>query len=135
MAGIMLAWGGYMFHQKGASYNELDRSTSWRWGSQERLNREPARQFVGKGDDTITVSGTIYPLYNPGGSFIGTRKIEPLRQLADEGEPNMLIDGRGYVYGKYVVTNVQEQQSVIADNGGARKQGLTVTFEKYGEDG
>ena len=62
----MLALGSYRFSIDTSAYQELLRTTSYRWARQPRLGRLPARQFVGPDGETITLNGVIYPHYKGG---------------------------------------------------------------------
>jgi phage protein U len=99
MNNILLVLGTYRFAIDTATYQTLKRHQSYRWQSQERLLRSPAQQFVGLGEDTITLSGVIYPHYRS-----GLDQLNDLRKQAGSGEPLLLIDGLGYVWGQWVST-------------------------------
>ena len=63
MLEVMLALGSYRFSLSTAAYDRLSRQASWRWPSQDRLGAHPVRQYVGPGEQTIRLQGTIYPHY------------------------------------------------------------------------
>lgn len=123
---VMMILGPYPFGLNTAAFQELNRSTEWRWPSQDVFEGVPALQFTGYGKDTITLPGVIFPEY-----WGGTGQVEALRGLADGGQPQTLIDGRGNVLGEFVITGVQERQSVFAGAGVALRQEFTVTLERY----
>ena len=50
----------YYFNLDTAAFDELRRSTEYRWASQERLTRRPAQQAVGIGEEKITLKGAIF---------------------------------------------------------------------------
>lgn len=60
----------YYFNLDTAAFDELSRSTEFRWASQERLSRRPAQQAVGMGDEKLTLKGTIYPGFKGGSSSL-----------------------------------------------------------------
>lgn len=123
---VMLILGPYPFGLDTAAFQELNRSTEWRWPSQDVFQSLPALQFTGKGDDTITLPGVIFPEY-----WGGTGQLDALRELGDLGEPQTLIDGRGNVLGEWVITGVQERQAVFALAGAPRRQEFTVNLKRY----
>jgi phage protein U len=95
----LLALGTYRFSIDTAAYQTLKRRQSYRWQSQERLLRSPAQQFVGLGDDTITLAGVIYPHYRGGlgqlNDLPATRgcitRCSPLREpLVSPSDPRSL---------------------------------------------
>lgn len=63
MLEVMLALGSYRFSLSSAAYDRLTRQAAWRWPAQDRLGAHPVRQFVGPGEQSIRVSGTIHPHY------------------------------------------------------------------------
>lgn len=123
---VMMILGRYSFGLNTAAFQELNRNTEWRWGSQDVFEALPVLQFTGLGKDSITLPGTIYPEY-----WGGTGQLDQLRALAGLAKPQTLIDGRGNVLGEFVITGVQERQSVFAQAGVARKQEFTITLERY----
>ena len=126
MMDVMLSLGPYQFGLNTAAFQELNRSTEWRWPGQDVFEGVPALQFTGYGKDTITLPGVIFPEY-----WGGTGQLDTLRALADQGRPHILIDGRGNVWGEYVITGVQERQSLFAARGVALRQEFTLTLERY----
>ena len=82
---------GFTFSLATAAWQELARSTAWRWRRAERLGAAPARQYVGPGDDTIRLRGTVYPAERGA----GIRQIDDLRAAAAAGEPLRLTAAPG----------------------------------------
>lgn len=128
MADVMMMLGTFQFGLDTAAFQELNRNTEWRWPAQDVFESLPVLQFTGHGEDTITLPGIIYPEY-----WGGTGQLNALRQLGDLGEPQTLIDGRGNVLGEWVITGVQERQSVFAAAGVARRQEFTVSLKRFGD--
>ena len=56
---MMLALGMFVFSLSTAAYQELQRQTDWRHASNNRIGAAPARQFMGRGGDAITLPGII----------------------------------------------------------------------------
>jgi len=130
-------WGGFIFHLSTISPQSFDDNSEVRWGSVPRINRRPGKQSIGLGDHKVVMTGTVYPLYNPGGgdAVVGTAWINILRAKSNKGEINLLIDGRGNNFGKFFLRDIQNNNSVLLDTSAPRKQGFTFNFERYGSDG
>jgi len=126
---IMMALGEYRFSVSTAAYNDFRRNTAWRWASQQRMGRLPAKQYLGPGEDTIEMGGTIYPHYNG-----GLKQIDSMRDEAGKGEPLLLVDGLGNVWGKWCILSIEETRSHHLNNGAPLKQDFRVRLENYGED-
>lgn len=62
----MMALGPYRFSLSTAAFQELEHTSAWRWPSIERIGQRPALQYVGPGEDTIRMRGTIYPHFRGG---------------------------------------------------------------------
>jgi hypothetical protein len=56
-----------------------------------------------------------------------------MRAEADKGQPLMLVDGAGRVWGKYVITDIRETQGTFFSNGAPRSQDFDITLQAYGE--
>ena len=129
MSETLLALGDYRFAIDTAAYQTLKRRQSYRWQSQERLLRSPAQQFVGLGEDTISLSGTIYPHYHG-----GLGQLNNLRKQAEMGGPLLLVDGLGFVWGQWIIVNIEETQSYLQSSGQPLKQTFQLQLQHYGED-
>lgn len=124
---VMLALGEYRFGLSTAAYQELERTKAWRWQSVERIGVMPAMQYTGPGEETIELSGVVYPHFRG-----GLGQIESMRAEAGKGEPLMLVDGQGKVWGKYVVTQIREGQKTLFSNGVPRMQEFSLSLQSYG---
>jgi phage protein U len=119
----------YYFNLDTAAFDELSRSTEFRWASQERLTRRPAKQAIGMGDEKLTLKGTIYPGFKG-----GLKQLDTLRSIGARLQPLTLTTGYGEVIGTWCLKNINEEQSALLHGGIARKQGFTLEFERYGDD-
>ena len=127
---VMLQLGSFQFGINTAAYQTLQRTTEYRWPSQDRFGKGPVLQHVGQGADTITLPGVIYPEWRG-----GLGQIDDLRKLAAEGKPQTMIDGTGNVLGRWVIERLEEKQAVFADAGVPRKQEFTVQLRRYFDEG
>ena len=119
----------YFFNLDTAAFDELRRSTEFRWASQERLSRRPAQQAVGMGDEKITLKGAIIP-----GLKGGLKQLDMLRTLGAQLQPLTLTTGYGDVLGTWCLKSLEEEQSALMQGGIPRKQGFTLEFVRYGDD-
>jgi phage protein U len=119
----------YFFNLDTAAFDELRRSTEFRWASQERLSRRPAQQAVGMGDEKITLKGAIFPGFKG-----GLKQLDTLRALGAQLQPLTLTTGYGDVLGTWCLKSVDEEQGAFMAGGIPRKQGFTLEFVRYGDD-
>ncbi|MBP1087004.1 MULTISPECIES: phage tail protein [Pseudomonas] len=119
----------YYFNLDTAAFDELSRSSEFRWASQERLTRRPAQQNIGLGDESLTLKGAVFP--NVKG---GIKQLDTLRGIAGLGVPLALTTGYGAVLGNWCLKKIQEDQSALMQGGIPRKQAFTLEFTRYGDD-
>ena len=129
MSETMMALGSYRFSSDSAAYQELKHSQAYRWQAQERLQRRPAMQFVGAGEESIELSGVIYPHFKG-----GLEQLDTMRTEANKGQPLLLVDGLGFVWGQWVITQIDEGQSFFQGNGQPLKQSFQLKLVNYGAD-
>lgn len=127
--GVMMQLGSFQFGVTTAAYQELKRTTEWRWPAQDQFGKLAALQYVGPGNDTITLPGVIYPEYRG-----GLTQLDALRDLGNTGEPQTMIDGRGNIIGRWVIERVDEGQQVFAAAGVPRKQEFTLQLRRIHDD-
>lgn len=124
---VMMALGEFRFGLDTAAYQELSRSNSWRWPSVDRIGARPAVQFAGPGEETISMTGQVYPHFRG-----GLGQIAAMRAEADKGKPLLMVDGTGQVWGKYVITDIRETQKTFFSNGAPRCQDFDLSLQAYG---
>ena len=121
----MMALGQFLFRLDTLAFQELQRSTEWRHPSNRRVGARPARQFVGQGEDTITLNGLLVP------EFRGSRRyLDDLRKMADAGDAYALVGGAGTVFGAWVIQRVQETGSFFIAEGVARRIEFTLELAR-----
>ena len=118
---MMMALGLFVFSLQTASYQELQHVTNWRHPSNSRVGNSPAYQFVGKGEDVITLKGVIYHELT-GNRFI----LDVLRQMGDTGKAFTLIEGTGKIYGLVTINDLDEGKTFFFKDGAARKTEFTL---------
>ena len=119
----------YYFNLDTAAFEELTRSSEFRWAAQERLTRRPAQQAVGMGAERITLKGSIYPGFKG-----GLKQLDTLRSIGAQLQPLGLTTGYGDVLGNWCLKNIEEEQSAFLQGGIPRKQSFTLEFVRYGDD-
>lgn len=124
----MMKLGRYAFSLNTAAYQELQRSGAYRWAAQERHGQHAALQYLGPGEDSLSLSGVIYP------QFAGAvDQVEDMRAEAAQGEPLLLVDGLGRIHGKWAILMVTETQRVFFADGVPRKIEFSLKLRYFGE--
>lgn len=121
---MMMIFGMFIFSMNTAAYQQLQRSTNWRHPNNDRVGDIPAYQFVGRGEDTITLEGSIVPQFGMPSS------ITALRSMGDTGKAFALISGTGKVFGMYILTDLQETQTIFFKDGTPRQIDFNLTLKQ-----
>jgi phage protein U len=122
----MMRLGTFSFALNTAVFQEMRRSTEFKWAAQDRFGQMPARQFVGFGDDSLVLPGVIYPEWR--GS---SNAMAQLRAMASAAQPYLLIDVQGHVYGRWVIEGVEETRSIFAAFNQPRKIDFVVSLKLF----
>lgn len=126
---IMWMLGPFMFSRDTAAPQKLQRIAEFRWAEHQRYGKEPTLQFTGPGADTIKMDGIIYPHYKGGFS-----QMALMREMGKLGLPMILVEGRGIVYGKWVIQRVEETGSNMTEIGTPRKIDFIIDLRHYPDD-
>lgn len=128
----MYSLGGFAFKSSTMLPRSVKRATSYHWKKVDRLGREPARQAVGLGDDSIVFEGVFYPSEAKEVGSIET--LAELRDLGAKMDKQMLVDGDGNVYGWWVIDKVTDGRTHLWPNSQPRKIEFTLNISPYGAD-
>ena len=126
---MMMTLGLFVFSLETLAYQEFQRQTAWIHGKTSRIGTNPARQFQGRDDDTITLSGVLLP-----GLAGKALSLEALRMMGDTGKAWPLIEGTGKIYGLWIIENLQETKTLFFRDGAARRIEFTMTLQRI-DDG
>lgn len=126
---MMLALGMFVFSLSTLAYQELQRQTNWRHAVSNRVNAQPAIQFAGRGDETITLPGILLP--ELAGQVVS---LDELRAMGNSGRAWPLVDGTGRLYGVFVIENLSETQSLFFLDGTARRIEFNLALKRV-DDG
>lgn len=116
MQANMMSLGQFAFGLSTLPFETLRRQSDWRHPTNSRVGVRPASQYLGPGNDTITLSGVLAPEFK--GS---TRTLVQLREMANSGKVWALVAGTGEVFGAWSIENLTETRTVLMDNGAARR--------------
>lgn len=125
---MMLALGLFVFMRQTLPFQTMQRDTEYRWPSNSRIGKRDAFQFLGPGEESITLAGVLYPELTGGKLTLTT-----LRLMAEEGRAWPLLDGNGLIYGLYVINNVSDTGSVFFSDGTPRKIDFTLKLTRVDE--
>ena len=124
---IMMRLGAYRFAMDTAAYNDMTRTAAYRWASVE-TQAGPGFQYMGPGEDAMTLSGIVYPHF-----MGGLGQLDAMRAEALKGKPLLMTDGLGSVRGFWIIKNVRETGQKFAAGGVARRQTFSMNLAYYGD--
>lgn len=126
---MMMALGLFVFGLPTVPYQQLQRQLAWRHPSNSRVGARPTAQFIGRGDETVTLSGVLYP------EITGGRvSLAALEAMADTGKAWPLIEGTGLFYGLYVIEEQATTHSEFFPDGAPRKIEFTLKLKRTDDD-
>lgn len=126
----LLTLGNFVFSVGTAAHQTLERVKNWQWASLDRINAVPLSQFMGTGEETITISGYILPEF-AGGFY----QLERMREIGDLAQPQHLFDGYGEYLGDWVILSVRENGGSYNAAGQPLRMDFTINLRAFPEDG
>lgn len=126
---MMMALGQFVFSLSTLAYQEFQRQTDWRHATTSRIGTNPARQFLGKGEDAITLPGVLLP--ELAGEAIS---LDVLRQMADTGRAWVLVEGTGRIYGLWIIESLSETRTLFFQDGAARRIEFSLNLKRVDDD-
>jgi phage protein U len=124
----MMALGQFLFGLDTLAYHDAQRSSDYRHPANSRVGARPARQYVGPGEDKLTLTGCQAP------EFRGDRKaLDTLRDMAADGAAYALVRGNGgggNVLGAWVIESVAETGTIFIAEGVPRRVEFTLCLAR-----
>ncbi|KVE64666.1 oxidoreductase [Burkholderia vietnamiensis] len=122
---MMMALGLFVFSLSTLPYQELKRRRGWRFASNNRVGRKPARQYVGEDDETISLSGVLLPELTG-----GDMSLAVIEAMAGQHTAWPLIEGTGHIYGMFTIDNIDTTRTLFFDNGTARRIEFSIALTR-----
>lgn len=126
---MMMALGMFVFSIHTVAYQSLQRKTNWRHSANERVGARAGYQFVGAGEETISLPGWIAP-----GQIGLAAAIGMLRDMGNTGKAFTLVDGLGIFHGVFIINDFDETHSYLTRQGKAKKIEFTLNLTRIDED-
>lgn len=125
----LMTLGMFVFSIDTALYETLTRSREWRHATAERFGARAAAQYVGPGNDNVSIAGLIVP--EIAGRYSA---LETLADMAAAGETYPLMDGLGRILGHYRIVRIDEDHAVIMAGGIPRNVAFRIELERGDDD-
>lgn len=127
---MLMSLGQFLFKTSTLAFQEIQRQRAWNYADNAIAFGRAKKQFMGAGEDTVTLPGLIYEEYGFGSRFA----LDEVANMADTGQGFVLMDGSGYLYGVYVINSIDETKSILLDNGVPRKVDYTLKLSRTDDE-
>lgn len=122
----LLIWGDYAFEVGGASYEKLTHRFGGRWSKAPVFGRRPPGQYLGPGEEPVTLEGAIYPVDMGRETF---DQIIAMQAEAGNGAVDMLFSGGGDAMGLFRLEELEYTSSNFLRDGTPQKVEYRLKFE------
>ena len=126
---MLLALGMFVFSIDTLAFDDLSRRASWRHATSPRIGARDATQFTGPGEETISLPGSVFDEIAD-----GRVSIDQLRAMANSGDAWSLVDGRGYVYGAFVIITIDDRAKAFFPDGTPRQIDFSIDLLRVDRD-
>ncbi len=125
---MMMTLGMMVFMRQTLPYQGLQHKVDYRWPTNSRVGQRATAQFLGPGDEKMTLTGRLLPEIT-GGKI----SVVALKAQADLGRAWPLIGGDGTIHGMYVIENIETHSSEFFADGSSRRIEFTVDLLRVDE--
>lgn len=134
MSWPLMALGPHVFEVLPLNYQRIERLLEIRFASVPRLGVRPSRQFVGFGEDPLTISGVLFPQ-----EFGGRAEYEAIKLTAQAALAVPLVGfgtgTLGRVWGLVIITMIADSQEEIGEDGAGQVLTYDIQVDAYDESG
>ncbi len=121
----MMAYGLFIFQMETLPYQDFKQRYGWRWASNSRVGPRLAYQYIGKDEESITLSGVLLPELTG-----GDLSLALLRLMGDQAKAWPLLEGTGAMYGFFIMESMEVTRSEFFSDGKARRLEFTITLKR-----
>lgn len=121
----LMSLGMFIFGMDTLPYQQLTASAQWRHAQTDRHQAPPASQFLGRGQDTISIGGLCVP--EVAGDF---GAFDTLVEMANTGDNWPLIDGLGRILGNFRIMVLEREHLTVMAGGVPRHIGFTLDLQR-----
>lgn len=126
---MMMTLGWFVFQRSTFAPQTRQDERAWRHPGNARMGARPAYQFLGPDDETVTLSGELYPELTG-----GPVSLDLLHDMAATGQAFPLLQGDGVMRGYFVIERTSVTSSEFFQDGSARKLEFTLSLKRVDDD-
>lgn len=128
---VVARLGDIEFSLPEGSFTQIERQTTWRVDVPDPITGLGVPDVRGRERDELRLTGLVFP-----GITGHLTSVDRLRDAGDAGEPLLLVDGEGTIYGEWVVRSIEESRQEHLPTGIPRKMAwVLVLVAKPEEEG
>lgn len=125
---MLMSLGLFPFSLPTLAHDDLSRRTAWRHAAASRIGARDATQYVGPGEETVSIGGTAHAELTD-----GRAGLDQLREMAATGQAWPLVDGAGTVFGAFVVQTLDEKHKALFPDGTPRAIDFSIELLRVDE--
>lgn len=122
----LLTLGMFVFGMDTLAYSQFQRKMDWRHGKSERHGARPATQFLGAGEDAITIEGVLVPEVQ--GNYGAIARLIEMASTGDNWP--MTLAATGEVLGNFEIKNLDQRWRNIMAGGLPRQVDFAVDLTR-----
>ena len=122
---MLACLGLFVFDLASFPFAEMSHRTDGRQAKPDRIGARAASQYLGPGDETVSLAGAIVP--EVAGSY---GAISTLKEMADQGEAWPLVDGSGTVWGNFRIVGMDARRRHMLVDGTPRLVDFTLDLDR-----
>lgn len=119
------------------NFKTIQADSNYNWVAQQRLSRDPAMQFTGPGEETLSIEGILYPHL-----FGGFGTLQGLTEAGRRGDIMKLVmfspldaGMAGVIYpDNVVIRRIKRTHTHFLHDGQAAKIEFNLELVRYGDD-
>jgi uncharacterized protein len=115
-----------VFEIAGPAYERLSRALEVRMASHDRAGGQSVRQPLGF-DETMEIEGALFPFWRG-----RVQTLDDMRDAAKAMKPLLFTDGRGEVYGRWLIETVETDETLADIDGTPRKIEFRLALGRAG---
>lgn len=130
MESCLMCLGQYVFAISTTAYEKLQRKIGWHHPSTTRIGRRAAHQYLGKDEETITLSGRIFPEL----ATNGIASLDELEAMGNSGKSFLLIAGDNTILGDFIIESLETTSSEHLFDGTPQKIEFTLNLKRVDDE-
>lgn len=127
---MMMSLGEFVFTLPTLVYQQLSHRLDVRHARNERIGAPDAIQFIGPGEEVISLSGVTAD-----GISNGDAAFAQLRSMMASGEGWPMIDGLGTMFGIYIIESLDRRHGMFRAFGQPRTTEFTIDLRRTDNPG